>query len=276
MKNPSDYPKTPPITGLLLLGFLLLSTGVANADAFSATSRSEVSLPGLSLRLPEHLSKDLSADTNDVEGAFNMGIEQEHGGASGISRIARAYLDYTFLSRRTGNLAQNLQGRIGIVSHSANQSDFPLSPSEQFRPGNPQWAAFPDGNFHDVSGYRTDRGFLASLEWRLDAPGFADKPAFSNLTWGEVLQISFFADYGKAFSNGARSVDAMWMKESKYGLSGAGIGTGLRFSLPGRLTANLKAAYSLQDWDSNGVATNDGVDSDSSRAQYWFDFSYNF
>lgn len=265
--------------GLLLLGSVSLGTGTVNADGLSAWP--DTSPPGLPVQLPARLSDDPSMGTNHTGGGFDIGMEQGYGGAGGISRIAKAYLNYTFLNRHTGSFGHNLQGRVGIANQSAHRLDSPLWPSNHFRVGLDDPI---NGHADDISDYRIDNGFLASLEWRLDAPGFADRLAFDDLTWGEVLQISFFADYGKAFSTssaspggaGGTSVDAMSMDVSKRGLSGAGVGTGLRFSLPGRLTANLKAAYSLHSWEPTGLTTNGGPDPDENRARYWFDFSYNF
>nr|MDQ2694538.1 hypothetical protein [Pseudomonadota bacterium] len=42
-----------------------------------------------------------------------------------------------------------------------------------------------------------DKGFFASLEWIVPAPGFADKTAFRNLRWGQVFQAPLFVDYAR-------------------------------------------------------------------------------
>ncbi|MBT8420327.1 MAG: hypothetical protein KJO08_05625 [Gammaproteobacteria bacterium] len=275
MRNTS-YCRKVSLMGYLLL--VSLTAGVASADDSSTTVGSHLSLPGVSSHpladLSMDLSKNLSIGTSYAEGAsFDVDMWQGHSGASGISRVAKAYLDYTFFSRRTGNLSQNLQGRVGVVNKSG-LSAWPEAPFYGDHTGQSNIGRL--GSVRDISGYRADNGFMASLEWRLDAPGFANTPAFNDLTWGEVLQVSFFADYGKAFSNGTVPVDAVSAHGSRRGLSSVGIGTGLRFSLPGRLTANLKAAYAMDGREPNDVGVDIDADPDSSRAQYWFDFSYNF
>lgn len=39
-----------------------------------------------------------------------------------------------------------------------------------------------------------DRAVFGSVEWIINAPGIADRPAFGNRTWGEIVQVSFFFD----------------------------------------------------------------------------------
>jgi hypothetical protein len=222
MNNATHHRKASVVTSILLGGGLSLVPGVADAET----------LPFGDL-LPFPASDHISMEMDSAEDASSPTDMEEHAGSSatGISKVAKAYLDYTFFSRRTENLGQSLQGRLS----AANQTDFLLSPSTQFRVDNTGWR--DPANNEDIFDYWNREGLSASLEWRLDAPGFADKPAFDNLTWGDVLQISFFADYGKTFTNGASSMENSPRRE----LSSVGIGTGLRFSLPGRLTANLKA-----------------------------------
>ncbi|VFN04659.1 MAG: hypothetical protein BECKG1743D_GA0114223_109501 [Candidatus Kentron sp. G] len=273
MRNTKNHRKLFSLTVFLLSGFVLLRA--TNADPFSSPS---LSRPGLSS--PDSslaLSENMSIWTNYTENTSDAGMGQNHGSADRIARIAKAYLDYTFLSRRSTNLDWNLQGRVGVVSKSADGPNAPLSPPGQFRVLDTGLYDPIDSYAHGVSGYGTDSSFLASLEWRLNAPGFADRPAFRNLTWGDVLQVSFFADYGKTLSRASMPIDAMWIEPCERQLSGAGFGTGLSFSLPGRLTANLKAAYPAYSWDPNGgTGMNGTLDRDGSGAEYWFDFSYDF
>nr|VFK60105.1 MAG: hypothetical protein BECKTUN1418D_GA0071000_11165 [Candidatus Kentron sp. TUN] len=256
----------------VVTGFLLLSANVTNAAPSYFTHWPDLSLPDSSLQL----SENLSMETSYVENTRDNGMGQKYEGKNDISKIAKAYLDYTFFSRRSGNLHQNLLGRIGITNKTIATdyrtiskfqggviSDSPLSPLERFRiDGLNTWT-------HNASEYQENSSFLASLEWRLNAPGFADKLAFDNLTWGDVLQVSFFADYGKAFLNPTASINV-----EKREL--AGIGTGLRLLLPGRLTANFQAAYPLHSWETGQITANGEEDPGLNRTQYWFDFSYNF
>lgn len=265
----SDFRRS---AGFLVAGLLLLGTSTANATPPSSAYWSDLSLPDSSL----HLSENLSLETSYTENTLNIGTEQKYGRENDISRIAKAYLDYTFFNRRTGNLRQNLLGRLGITKETITADhrvtpgfqggliqDSPLSPLGRFRMDT------LNGWTHDSFGYRENSNFLASVEWRLNAPGFANKPAFDNLTWGDVLQISFFADYGKALSNSTTSIDTPKRELAE-------VGTGLRFLLPGRLTANFQAAYPLGSWENGRSFMNGESVPGSNKPQYWFDFSYNF
>nr|VFK51635.1 MAG: hypothetical protein BECKTC1821D_GA0114238_11365 [Candidatus Kentron sp. TC] len=247
----------PPSTNLIHWPNLSLSNSPLSDASISSVSPS-----------PE-MGKDYSEKNLDLD------MEQRYSGKNGISRIAKAYLDYTFFSRRTGHLRQDFQGRLGIT-HKTTDTDYQDMPKLRSKLiqdyslsslGSLQTDNLDTLSYSEAE-YLGDNSFLASLEWRLNAPGFADKPVFDNLTWGDVLQISFFADYGKTFSNSMESTDA---QEHEFG-----IGTGLRFLLPGRFTANFQAAYPLDSWERNSIMTNYEEASNTNRTQYWFDFSYNF
>ena len=139
-----------------------------------------------------------------------------------------------------------------------------LSSLEQFPLGGPASVrAF------NISEYLGDRGFFASLEWGVAAPGFADKPAFKNLTWGEVLRVSFFADYGKAYLNSPTASDIP-------NLALAGYGAGIQVSMPGQFTARLQAAHPFGRKVPGRITTTGTGDPKARRNQYWFDFTYNF
>jgi len=99
---------------------------------------------------------------------------------------------------------------------------------------------FPLGGPDTVRAYRQaqymmDQGYFTSVELILNAPGFADSPAFSNRTWGEILQVSVFYDAAAGWLKDPLPNDA----SSGY-LSGAGIG--MHFALPGSFSANMSVA----------------------------------
>ena len=90
---------------------------------------------------------------------------------------------------------QRLQRIVGNVSFllriNGQYSSDRLVSLEQVSIGGPDSVrAYP------VAEALADKGGTATGELILGAPGFADKPAFGNRTWGQVLQISFFFDYG--------------------------------------------------------------------------------
>jgi hemolysin activation/secretion protein len=112
----------------------------------------------------------------------------------------------------------------------------PLVSVEQFSIGGPTSVrAFP------VSEYLADSGATASLEYIVNAPGFADKPAFRNLTWGQVLQVSVFADYGIGWLND--SIEASSDEFTNMSAAGAA----LQLSIPGELLTRLQVATPLED-----------------------------
>src|SRR5690606_13347065 len=80
---------------------------------------------------------------------------------------------------------------------SGQYSDDVLVPMEQFSLGGPNSVrAFA------VSEALGDRGYLASLEYHVDAPGFGDKASpFGGRPWREVLQFEVFADHGRVSSS---------------------------------------------------------------------------
>lgn len=122
-----------------------------------------------------------------------------------------------------------------LLRLSGQYSDDILVSLEQFSIGGPDTVrAYPTAEF------LADTGGFASLEWIVNAPGFASRPAFGGRTWGQVLQVSLFADYGSGKLNVALpgeddSIDL-------YGWGGS-----LQFNLPNRYFARIDVATALSD-----------------------------
>lgn len=115
-----------------------------------------------------------------------------------------------------------------------------LSPLEQFSLAGPDAVrAYPVGQS------LTDSGLYASLEYRVQAPGFARAAGPFGRTWGDLLSLLAFYDYAQGSDNlaGSPSTD----------LSGAGLG--LQFAIPGRFTAQLQGAVPV-----SSAETDDGKD----------------
>jgi hemolysin activation/secretion protein len=135
--------------------------------------------------------------------------------------------------------AQRLQRVFGSVSFllrvNGQYSSDRLVSLEQVSIGGPDSVrAYP------VAEVLADKGGTATGELILGAPGFADKPAFGNRTWGQVLQISFFFDYGLGEIN-----DPLSNQPGTIHL--AGYGGALQFNLPGRSFARLDVAKPTTD-----------------------------
>ncbi len=130
-----------------------------------------------------------------------------------------------------------------------------LVPLEQYSVGGPDnLRAFPSAQF------LYDRAYFMSLEWFVNAPGFADKPAFDNRTWGELLQASVFYDFAVGALNDPFATEQNGHKVIK------GAGVGLRFTLPGTFESKLLWATEIG-----------GDDVGNERSfQIWGDFTYRF
>ncbi len=144
-------------------------------------------------------------------------------------------------------------------------SDDLLLPLEQYSVGGPDNVrGYPDsqGLF--------DRAFFLSFEYIFNAPFFADKPAFDNRTWGEVLQFSVFYDFATAKQNDGNEalVDLNGGGDTRSGhwITYRSLGMGLRFDLPGSISSRLMYARGLGD----------EIPSNNQFGQIWGDFTYNF
>jgi len=117
-----------------------------------------------------------------------------------------------------------------ILKFNAQYSPDSLFSVKQFSMGGSDSVrAYPSGE------YLADSGFYTGFELISNAPGFADRPAFNNRTWGEVLQLMLFADYAHGYKN-----NALIGEESELELSDLGVG--LRFLPAESFTATLTVA----------------------------------
>ena len=121
-----------------------------------------------------------------------------------------------------------------------------------------------------TSQFLTDRGLFASLEYSIRAPGFADKLAFGNYTWGQVLRFRLFEDVAKGWINDPPAATSGTVSNHYL----AGLGAGIEFTIPGSLTADLQwarlnggARPATSQLDTNSIP-------DSSET--WFDITVNF
>lgn len=97
-----------------------------------------------------------------------------------------------------------------------------LAPLEQFSLGGPDSVrAYP------IADALTDRGYYASLEYHVDAPGFGNVISpFYGRPWRELLEFEVFADYGKGFPAGANRLN------NTKSATLQGVGAGFVFRLP--------------------------------------------
>lgn len=130
-----------------------------------------------------------------------------------------------------------------------------LVPLEQYSVGGPDNVrAFP------VAQILWDRAFFYSFEFLFNAPFIADRVAFKNRTWGELLQLGIFYDAASGRVNSPTAAD----RDGYDTLKGAGVG--LRFNVPGSIESRLFWA-----WEVGG----DTIGNDK-RPNIWGDFTYSF
>jgi hemolysin activation/secretion protein len=89
---------------------------------------------------------------------------------------------------------------------------------------------------YPVSEFLAESGAVGTLEYAVGAPGFASLPAFGGHTWGQILQVSLFTDYGSGRLNPPQ------LASQPSSLTLGGVGGSIQLSLPGRLLARLDVA----------------------------------
>jgi hemolysin activation/secretion protein len=132
-----------------------------------------------------------------------------------------------------------------------------LTSTNQFAIGGPA-----NVRAYNVSEFLVDRALFASMEWSIDAPFFADAQFREGLTWGQVLKVSFFADYAWGQLNDPVATDIETINVG-------GVGAGISFNLPGQALGRLQWARPI-----GGRVPGDPGDRDSSK--WWLDLTYQF
>jgi hemolysin activation/secretion protein len=154
---------------------------------------------------------------------------------------------------------QNIDTDMDLLFRVQGQySDSLLTSPNQLKLGGPNSVrAYP------VSEFLRDSGLFASLEWFWKAPGFAQVEAFDNYKWGDILKVSFFADYGTGTLNQTRSNPAQGVFEH---IDIAGYGAGVHFELPGQMLVRVQASHPI-----SGLPP-----TDARATHWWFDVRYSF
>ncbi len=130
------------------------------------------------------------------------------------------------LELRYARLQSLGETQTGIFRFRTQQTSNVLSPLEQFA------LAGPDAvRAFAVGSALTDAGIFGSLEYRVQAPGFARSAGPFGRSWGDLLSFLLFYDYstGKD-TQGSESIDL------------SGYGAGFQFGVPGRFNLLIQAA----------------------------------
>ena len=199
-------------------------------------------------------------------------------GAMGSSGVANTLPGGSRPSRRGNTTTEFAEGQFDKVSATfqrlqlmtKNQSllfksEFQWSndllvPLEQYSVGGPDNVR----GFPDAQGL-FDRAWFFSLEYIFNAPFIADKPAFKNRTWGELLQFSVFYDFSTGTQNDP-TVSTTDPNTADHWITYKSVGMGLRFNLPGSIDSRLMYATEL-----GAVNPSDGR-----FGHIWGDFTYSF
>ncbi len=181
------------------------------------------------------------------------GVRPSRKGGPGDDRFAagkfnKIFATYTRLQTVRKNHSLLLRGEF-------QWSKDTLTPLEQYAVGGADnLRAFPSAQV------LWDRAYFYSVEWLMNAPFFADKPAFDNRTWGEILQVSLFYDHAYGRVNKPLPTDLSGFKSLKGG------GAGMRFTLPGMLETKLFWASEIGGDDVRNER----------NLQIWGDVTYRF
>ncbi|QNK01457.1 ShlB/FhaC/HecB family hemolysin secretion/activation protein [Dyella telluris] len=120
---------------------------------------------------------------------------------------------------------------------SGQYTDDALTPMEQFVIGGPDNVrAYP------IADVLADRGYYTSVEYHVDAPGFADAVSpFHARPWRELLELETFVDYARGWPVGGNRLNGVTSKEV------SDIGAGFVFRLPRfhRFELHVDAAKAL-------------------------------
>ena len=116
---------------------------------------------------------------------------------------------------------------------------------------------------YPVNEYLFDKAVFASAEWIINAPGFANRPAFANRTWGEILQFSAFFDYGYGKLNNPTQAEDEFIND----LSIHGAGGAVQLNMSGQFYARLDVASRTSGESTIGNGRN---------PQYWLTARYDF
>ena len=194
---------------------------------------------------------DLLGGVGDNKVAESGGVCPGRTGGSGDCATNDYFKTYGSYSR-----LQKLAEDVSLLLRTEGQwSPGLLTSLEQFNIGGPASVrAYP------VSEALFDTGVFGSLELTVNAPGFAQAPAFGGMTWGQVLRVSFFSDFAWGELNDPAGSDLAQASFSGYG-------AGLGFGIPGQLQARLQYARPFP-------GARPASDGDEER--WWFELTYQF
>lgn len=219
-----------------LVRFASITAETLQNDA--TTFKDDLSVLSAEAQVTDYMDSWLGGGVNNLNVSVSHGFEDFLGANSsndiGTSRVGgsgeKAAIDFTKVNGDYSRLQKLWTDASLLFRLKGQASDSALVSVEQFPLGGPDTV-----RAYRQALYMMDQGYFTSAELILNAPGFADRPAFSNRTWGEILQVSVFYDAAAGWLKDPLPNDT----ESGY-LSGVGLG--VHFGLPGSLSANMSVA----------------------------------
>ena len=171
---------------------------------------------------------------DQIQFKIRQGAGGDFGTATGLDA------NFTILNASYSRLQALGETQTGIVRLRTQMTENPISPLEQFTLAGPDTVrAYPVGQL------LRDQGQFYSLEYQVQAPGFARTQGPFSRQWGDLLQFSLFADYARGVSADVSTDDVEL----------AGAGAGIRFGVPGTFQFVLEGASPLTP-----AVANDGND----------------
>ena len=151
---------------------------------------------------------EVSHGFNNLLGAMGSSAGSVAPSRQGRNRdFAAGKFDKVFLSysrlQALSQMSEKLRHHTVLFRTEVQWSPDLLVPLEQYSVGGPTnvRAYQPTENLYD-------RAWFASFEWIINAPVIADMPSFfSNRTWGELVQLSFFFDMAAGVLNSALATE---------------------------------------------------------------------
>ncbi|MDE2049664.1 MAG: ShlB/FhaC/HecB family hemolysin secretion/activation protein, partial [Gammaproteobacteria bacterium] len=129
---------------------------------------------------------------------------------------------------------QRITSSVSLLLHVQGQeTSDPLLSLEQLS------IAGPDAvRAYSVADVLVDKGGIGTAELIVGAPGFANRPAFGDRTWGQELQFSLFVDYAAGWLNDYVPGASITPQYVNLG----GWGGAIQFNVPGRVFARVDVA----------------------------------
>lgn len=219
-------------------GLLSFASKTANTSQSATIDEDDLSVLSTGLQLSDYMDQWFGAGVTNLSMKVSVGLDDFLGSNDnndpGTSRVGgsgeKAPSEFWKFNAELSRLQKLWPNASLFVRLTGQATDSMLVSIEQFALGGPDTVrAYPQAE------YLMDQGYFSSFELVFNAPGFSDRPAFFNRTWGELLQVSIFYDAASG-----------WLKDPLANEEGSGylsgVGVGVHFGLPGRFAANLSVA----------------------------------